>query len=73
MMNLAMRFLSTAKRAVNVCAIALATSGMGNLASAAEEPPALPVAMALAQRRSPILGNLTSAAAAAPSRKPARD
>ena len=68
MMNLAKRLLSTAKRAVSVCAIALATSGMGNMAAAAEAPPALPVAMALDPRRSPIFGNLTFAAEAALSR-----
>jgi len=67
-MNLAKRFVTTAKRAMNVCAIALATSGVGNLAAAAEAPPALPVAMA--PRRSPIFGHLTPVAPSLPRMTP---
>lgn len=69
MMNLARRLLSTAKRAVSVCAIALATSGMVNLAAA--PTPALPASTLMAPRRSPVSGYLTFAAKATRPSKPA--
>ena len=70
MVTSAVRFLAMAKRAASVCAIALATSGTINRAAVVEAPPALPVAMVQAPRRSSIVGIQASAAQVALSEQP---